>query len=278
MNILEKMLSKYSLETTTDVTNATRELMQEIALAGLYRGGFFNHAAFYGGTCLRIFHGLERFSEDLDFSLLSPNPNFSLKSYFKSVKAEFLALGIGVEISEKFKSTDTNIESAFLKQTSSIYTINIQNSKNVKIKFEIDTNPPPGFITENKLLIQPFSFFVKTYSLPDLFAGKMHALLFRSWKNRVKGRDWFDFEWYVRNGIELNLLHFVQRACQSKHLKEKEITRQKFINKLKSKIESTDVKLMKADVVNYLKDKTVLEIWSKDYFLQVADLIKFKNL
>lgn len=278
MNILEKMLSKYSLETTTDVTNATRELMQEIALAGLYRGGFFNHAAFYGGTCLRIFHGLERFSEDLDFSLLSPNPDFSLKSYFKSLEAEFSALGIGVEISDKVKSTETNIESAFLKQTSAIYTINVQNNKNVKIKFEIDTNPPPGFITENKLLLQPFSFFVKAYSLPDLFAGKMHALLFRSWKNRVKGRDWFDFEWYVRNGIELNLLHFVQRAYQSKHLKEREITRQKFIKKLKSKIESTDVKLMKADVVNYLKDKTVLEIWSKDYFLQIADLIKFKNI
>ena len=277
MEIFEKMLSKYSMATTADVTNATRELMQEIALAGLYRGGFFENAAFYGGTCLRIFHGLDRFSEDLDFSLLSSNPNFSLNPYLKSIETEFNALGIAIEIKEKLKSNKTNIESAFLKQTLPIYSLNLPNNKNIKIKIEVDTNPPLGFSTENKLLLQPFSFFIKTFSLPDLFAGKMHALLFRNWKNRIKGRDWFDFEWYVRNGIELNLSHFAQRAFQSKHIDSNELSIHEFIEKLKTRIESVDFKLVKSDIVNFIKNKENIEIWSKEYFLQITNYLKFTN-
>ncbi|MBC7694085.1 MAG: nucleotidyl transferase AbiEii/AbiGii toxin family protein [Burkholderiales bacterium] len=269
------MLSKYTIETTTDYTNATREVMQEIALAGLYRGGFFDVAAFYGGTCLRIFYGLERFSEDLDFSLLIPNRAFSLQPYFKAIETEFNALGIEIEIIEKNKSTHTSIESAFLKQTIPIYHINFDKNKNIKIKFEIDTNPPLGFETENKLLLQPFSYFVNTYSLPDLFAGKMHALLFRSWRNRVKGRDWFDFEWYIKNNVKLNLNHFSERAFQSKHLPNQTITKNEFVTLLKNKVNSTDIDLAKADVINFIKEKKSLDIWSTNYFLQIADLLKF---
>jgi len=277
MNLFEKMLSKYSLDTTTDVTNATRELMQEVALAGLYRGGFFDNAAFYGGSCLRIFYGLERFSENLDFSLLKANQKFSLRPYFKSIETEFNALGMAIEIKEKIKLNKTNIESAFLKQNTPIYNISIQNNKNIKIKFEVDTNPPLGFITENKLLLQPFSFFVKTYSLSDLFAGKMHALIYRNWKTRIKGRDWFDFEWYVKNGVELNLKHFAQRAFQSKHLLSDNLSKQEFINNLKNKVRSTDIEIAKNDIVSFIKDKRILNIWSSNYFLQLSDLIKFKE-
>lgn len=275
MDLFDKMLSKYTIETTTDYTNATREVMQEIALAGLYRGGFFDVAAFYGGTCLRIFYGLERFSEDLDFSLLIPNRSFSLQPYFKAIETEFNALGIEIEIIEKNKSTHTSIESAFLKQTLPIYHINFDKNKNIKIKFEIDTNPPLGFETENKLLLQPFSYFVNTYSLPDLFAGKMHALLFRSWRNRVKGRDWFDFEWYIKNNVKLNLNHFSERAFQSKHLPKQTITKNEFVTLLKNKVNSTDIDLAKADVINFIKEKKSLDIWSTNYFLQIVDLIKF---
>ncbi len=275
MDLFDKMLAKYTIETTADFTNATREVFQEIALAGLYRGGFFDVAAFYGGTCLRVFYGLERFSEDLDFSLLVSNKSFSLKPYFKAIEIEFNALGIEIEILEKGKSTQTSIESAFLKQTIPIYHINFQNNQSIKIKFEIDTNPPLGFSTENKLLLQPFSYFVNTYSLPDLFAGKIHALLYRSWKNRVKGRDWFDFEWYVKNDVKLNLNHFSERAFQSKHLSKQTIAKNDFIELLKNKIHRTDIDLAKADVVNFVKDKKTLDIWSANYFLQIADLLKF---
>lgn len=277
MNLFEKMLSGYTVETSTDLTNATRELMQEIALAGLYRGGFFDVAAFYGGTCLRIFYGLERYSEDLDFSLLTANQNFSLKPYFKSIETEFNALGIEIEITQKVKTSKTNVESAFLKQNSPIYNLNIQNNKQVKIKFEIDTNPPLGFTTENKLLVQPFSFFVNTYTLSDLFARKMYALLYRKWENRIKGRDWFDFEWYVRNKIELNLSHFSHRAYQSKHILSETITKQEFIEALVKKINTLDVNLAKNDVINFIKDKKALDIWSRDYFLHLTKLIKVKK-
>jgi predicted nucleotidyltransferase component of viral defense system len=250
--------------------------MQEITLAGLFRGGFFNKAAFYGGTCLRIFYGLDRFSEDLDFSLMKPEPDFKLEPYFNSVIAEFAALGIEVEIAQKQKTGNTNIESAFLKQTKTVYSLNIQSQKNIKIKFEVDINPPLGFDVENKLLLQPFSFYVNCFMISDLYAGKMHALLYRAWKTRVKGRDWFDFEWYVRNNVELNLSHFAERAFQSNHLSERIISRDDFMKMLRTKIETVDFKNAAAEVSVFIKKPSDTEIWSKDYFLQVAEMIRFK--
>lgn len=175
--------------------------MQQIALAGLYRGGFFNKAAFYGGSCLRIFLQLQRFSEDMDFSLLQPDVHFELDNYFEPITAEFKALGREVVINKKEKKKQTNVESAFLKEDTAIYNLQFRTEQTVKIKIEVDVNPPTGFNCEHKLLLLPFSFMTRCYSLPDLYAGKMHALLFRNWKARVKGRDWYDFEWYVRNNI-----------------------------------------------------------------------------
>jgi predicted nucleotidyltransferase component of viral defense system len=277
MEVFNKMLAKYNLATDADLYNATREILQEITLAGLYRGGFFSKAAFYGGTCLRIFHGLDRFSEDLDFSLMQPEPDFKLEPYFNSVIAEFAALGIEVEIIQKQKSGISNIESAFLKQTKTVYSLNIQSQKNIKIKFEVDTHPPLGFDVENKLLLQPFSFYVNCFTLPDLYAGKMHALLFRAWKTRVKGRDWYDFEWYVRNNIELNLAHFAERACQSNHLSERIISSVDFIKMLKTKIETVDFKNAASEVSIFIKRPSDTDIWSKDYFLRLVEMIKFKQ-
>ena len=212
--MLEQMLGRYTTVTEIQKQQALREVMQEIALAGLYRGGFFEKAAFYGGTCLRIFYGLPRYSEDLDFSLLQEDADFSLEPYFEAIKAEFVALDVDVSISQKKKTATTAIESAFLKNDTQIVVLDF-SGVSVKIKFEVDTHPPLGFATEEKLLIEPFSFYVKSFVLPDLYAGKMHALLFRQWKNRIKGRDWFDFEWYVRRGAQFNLAHFNQRALQS---------------------------------------------------------------
>ena len=186
------MLSRYPIATKDDLTNATHEVMQQITLAGLYRGGFFDQAAFYGGTCLRIFHGLQRFSEDMDFSLLQADENFTLENYFEQIITEFKAVGKDVEISRKAKSAQTNIESAFLKENTEIYDLKFTTEKRIKIKIEVDTQPPLDFATEYKLLLLPFSFMTRCYSLPDLYAGKMHAFLFRNWKTRVKGRDWYD--------------------------------------------------------------------------------------
>jgi len=209
--MIKEWIESYEPKNIQDTEQALREIMQEIALAGLYRANFFKHAAFYGGTALRIFHQLNRFSEDLDFSLLQKDTDFEFDYYFKSIVDEFQSLGIKVSLNQKIKSTISSIDSAFLKSDTfwselifedTIPQIKLSIKPNIKIKLEIDTNPPLQFGTENKLLTKPFSFYVNCLTLPDLFAGKMHALLFRKWKTRVKGRDWYDLEWYIKKRSE----------------------------------------------------------------------------
>lgn len=275
MSVVDQMLRKYDLGTNEDVTQALREVMQEIALAGLYRGGFFDKAAFYGGTCLRIFHGLPRFSEDLDFSLLQPQPAFSFEPYFKSLKQEFAAFGFEVELSEKKKTTTTDIVSAFLKNNATVYDLKVVGKKTIKIKFEVDTDPPLRFSTEEKLLIQPYSFYVKCFSPPDLFAGKVHALMYRRWQNRVKGRDWFDFEWYVRQGTPLNLVHFAERAKQSGDLQTDKLEEAEFLGLLQQRIQNLNIESARDDVVHFLRDPGQLKIWSRNYFEQLSGLLRF---
>lgn len=270
MTVLKQMLEKYDMTMADGAVNGLREVMQEVALAGLYRGGFFDKAAFYGGTCLRIFYGLPRFSEDLDFSLLESDADFSLEPYFKAVREEFSALGLQAEMSAKKKTVRTGIESAFLKSDTRLFSFAVHADKTIKIKFEVDTEPPLGFATEEKLLLQPFSFYVKCFSLPDLFAGKMHALLFRNWKNRVKGRDWFDFEWYVRKSISMNLSHFGIRAKQSGNLQGENLTEPDFRQLLHQRIDALDVVPARNDVSRFVKDVEALKIWSRDYFHELA--------
>ena len=221
---------------------------------------------------MRIFHKLPRFSEDLDFSLLQPENSFLLENYFEAIIDEFKALGREVVISKKEKKQQTQVESAFLKDTTEIYNLRFQTTQSIKIK--VDTQPPLGFSTEPKLLLLPFSFMVRCYTLPDLFAGKMHALLFRNWKNRVKGRDWYDFEWYVRNAIPLGFNHFLQRAGQTHGYTEETLTPQIFRELLVKKILETDMDLIKNDVRPFIKNQSDMDIWTTEYFLQLADLIK----
>lgn len=271
-SVFDQMMGRYTIQTVDDRTNALHEVMQQIALAGLYRAGFFNKAAFYGGTCLRIFHALPRFSEDLDFSLLQPDPNFTISDYFDAIVDEFKALGREVVISKKEKKKQSPVESAFLKDTTEIYNIHFQSTPSIKIKIEVDLQPPLGFSTEPKLLLLPFSFMVPCYTLPDLFAGKMHAMLFRSWNNRVKGRDWYDFEWYVRHSISLGFEHFIKRAQQTHGYDSTFMTPTIFKELLKKRILETDINLVKNDVQPFIKDSSEIAIWSTDYFLQMVDI------
>jgi predicted nucleotidyltransferase component of viral defense system len=278
-SVLEQMLLKYADEDSYGIPDqrAVHEVMQQVALAGLYRGGFFDKAAFYGGTCLRIFYGLSRFSEDMDFSLLSRSGNaFRIEDYFDALISEFDAYGQIVSITKKKKSSSTAIESAFLKGDTAVYDLRLDGSPKVKIKIEVDTDPPLGFRTEPKLSLQPFSFMTNCYVLSDLYAGKMHALLYRNWKNRVKGRDWYDFEWYVRNEVCLNLQHLAARIAQSEKTAFEEITPARFLQILKNKIGNTDIDLVKSEAAPFLRDPEEIRIWSTDYFLRLADLIRFE--
>lgn len=283
MNIIDQMLKKYDLQSETELINALKEIFQEIALLGLYRGGFFDKAAFYGGTSLRILYGLERFSEDLDFSLLEKNKDFDIEKYFPSIVSEFEALGIEISLNKKSKSSDTDIESAFLKNDTSIHTLNIESKglenihsgRKLKIKLEVDTNPPLKFQTEAKTLLLPMTLNVRTMTLPNLYAGKMHALLFRSWKTRVKGRDWFDFEWYVKNSTALNLEHLCQRMKESGNFEKDILTKEEFVELLYAKIDTLDVGQAINEVKGFVKDVRVFDFWSKDYFKLLASKIKF---
>lgn len=275
-DIFDQMLSRYEIRTKDDEKNAKHEIMQQVALSGLYRAQFFDKAAFYGGTCLRIFHDLQRFSEDMDFSLLRKDKAFSIENYFNSVENEFKALGRKVEIHKKNKKGRSQVESAFLKDRTDIYNIQFQTEPSIKIKIEVDTDPPLQFQTEHKLLLLPFSFMTRCFTLSGLFAGKMHAFLFRTWRNRVKGRDWYDFEWYIRNQIAIDFNHFLERTIQSESIEREILTKTKLKSLLKEKIENTRIELVKADVSPFLKNPRDLEIWSTDYFLQLVDLIKFE--
>ena len=287
MNIIEQMLSKYSIDSEADLVNALKEVFQEIALLGLYHGGFFNKAAFYGGTALRILYGLNRFSEDLDFTLLEKDDSFDIEKYFPSIIDEFEALGISIDLKKKIKkNTNSDIESAFLKNGTSIHTLNIQandlssilggihSGKKLKIKFEVDTNPPLKFQTEAKTLLMPKTFNIISMTLPNLYAGKMHAILFRNWQTRVKGRDWYDFEWYVKQNTKLNLEHLQERMYESGDLnKNIELDKTIFKNLMYNKIETLDIAKAIEEVSPFIKDKSVFDFWSKDYFKLLTDRI-----
>lgn len=271
--IYDSMLSRYDMTTEQNKRNAIYEVNQQVILAGLYNGGFFESAAFYGGTCLRIFYGLQRFSEDMDFSLLTQNETFDFSKYFQPIVDAFALVGREVEIKKKDKKNFGKIESAFLKDNTDVYDIMFQTEKSIKIKIEVDTYPPLNFKTEQKLLLQPHSFMTRCFSLPDLFAGKMHALIYRTWKNRVKGRDWYDFEWYVRHNIPLNFIHFVERC---KQFNNEDITLDLFIVKLKERLFTADIKQVKEDVLPFVRNPKELDIWSNDYFIQLADMVNIK--
>lgn len=283
--MIKEWIEDYNPQNETDILSTLREIMQEITLAGLSRTDFFEKAAFYGGTALRIFYNLDRYSEDLDFSLLQPDLDFSIEPYFKAILDEFKSLGLTVRIVEKEKVKETAIDSAFLKAETIwkeivlediIKETGVRSNKTLKIKIEVDKHPPLNFKTEEKLALRPFSFYVKCYTKPSLFAGKMHALLFRKWKNRVKGRDWYDLEWYIKKGIPLDINHFLTRAKDTNDWEEDRISNEQIIGLLNAKIESVSFNRIKEDVVRFIPNDEVLKIWSPEYFKDLVEKIRFE--
>lgn len=223
--VIEQMLRKYDSKNIYDQKNAMKEVMQEIVLYGLSRAGFFREAAFYGGTALRIFYGLDRFSEDLDFSLMTSNPNFDLKAYFPELEKTVRSFGLNVVISEKEKNKESAIRSAFLKGNTKEHFLlfyadevtanSITKNEALKIKFEIDTMPPAFATFERRFCLAPMPYEINLYDEPSLFAGKIHAVLCRAWQNRVKGRDLYDYVFYLSKGATVNQKHLQARLMQS---------------------------------------------------------------
>lgn len=280
-----RMLDRYKTRSLEDHLLALREILQEIALLGLWRSKFFDKAAFYGGTSLRILYGLDRFSEDLDFSLLSPMMDFDLSFYTGALQKEIAAFGFDVRVESRKKTSQGAIQSAFLKantvrqllviQTIETYVQMVHREQVLKIKLEVDTDPPPGFATETRYLMHPIPFAVRIYVLPDLFAGKMHAILCRRWKNRSKGRDWYDLVWYASNHPQLHLAHLEQRMRQSGDWTEAgPISPEKFKNLTDGVIENVDVDQIRKEVEPFVKNPEHLQIWSRMFFRDVVGRIQ----
>lgn len=271
--LYEKMLSAYDQSTEAARKNAIYEVSQQLVLAGLADGGFFDKAAFYGGTCLRIFHGLNRFSEDMDFTLLKKDEPFPFEQYFQPIINQFAMVGRAVEITKKDKKSFGKVESAFLKDNTDVYNLSFQTEKSIKVKIEVDTAPPLKFATEQKLLLQPKSFMTRCVTLPCLFAGKMSALVFRAWKTRIKGRDWYDFEWYVRNGVPMDWNHLQERIRESVG---QEMTLDQFRAALRERLATADISQVKADVLPFMNNPHETDIWSNEYFLLLSDQMKIQ--
>jgi len=282
---IRQILATYEIRSLGDSLRALREVMQEIALLGLWRSKFFEKAAFYGGTALRVLYGLDRFSEDLDFSLLEKNEDFDLADYSEALKRELASFGFAVEIESRIKHPGTAIQSAFLKADTRTQMITVEFERGLiqqvprnqvlKIKLEIDTDPPSGFSTGTRYLLRPVPFAVRTFSLPDLFAGKMHAVLCREWKSRAKGRDWYDLVWFAAHRPELHLSHLDQRMRQTGHWAgPSPLTDADFRGLLAGRIGRVDIDQIRREVEPFVKDPASLTLWSKEFFLDVASRIK----
>jgi len=273
VEIVQARLDACNCQSVREEENAIREIAQEIVLGGLSRAGFFKKAAFQGGTCLRILYGLERFSEDLDFVLMAQEKSFQLGKYLAALAEELRVYGFIFETAGR-EDAEKAVQKQFLKDDSLVRLITFKHFKpgrdvrSVRIKIEIDTNPPGQGRVETKYHDYPFAYDVTVQDLPTLFASKFHALLCRGY---VKGRDWYDFLWYVCRKTGINFSHLTAAIDQIGPWKGKGIRTDKIwcLKELGSRIREIDWNKAKSDVMPFIKPKEVpsIEIWSTDFFL-----------
>lgn len=252
---------------------ALREITQEVVLAALSRGDFFTNALFQGGACLRIFHGLNRFSEDLDFILREPDPSFRWRDHLHRVEQELQAYGYRLEIVDR-SNADAAVKKAFLKDDSLGKVLELRFPfrsgplAKIRIKLEIDSNPPAASGAALEYLDFPFLSSVSVQDMPTLFAGKLHALLCREY---VKGRDWFDFIWYTGRGTPVNGVYLSAALNLVGPWASKDIT----VNfdwlatELGAAIARLDFEQAVKDVRRFLpaSERPSLDLWNKDLFM-----------
>ena len=282
---LEIMIAKYNPKNNLERENAIKEIIQEIALAGLSRGGFFEKAAFYGGTCLRIFYGLDRFSEDLDFALVKKDEGFKFDDYFPRLKREFLSYGIDLNIELKKKSNASLVQSAFLKGNSLMLMMtffpknedakHILSNQKIKIKFEIDMDNPEGGITEYKYRMFPSPYEIQVFDESTLFAGKIHAILCREYKNHVKGRDYYDYLFYIEKGVPFNMKYLENKLKNTGKIAMDEILSLDRVKEfLRDRFEKVNYNQAIEDVSNFIVQEESLNLWKKEFFLSTLDSLR----
>lgn len=278
IQIIQDRLNSYSPQTKQEEENVIKQIYQEISLFALSRAGFFKLAAFQGGTCLRIIYNLNRFSEDLDFILINPDKTFVWEPFLKKMTTVFESFGVQLQAIDRSKAPGT-IQRAFLKQNSfgKILQLGYQrgssDKQNVMIRLEIDTNPPSGSFFSTHYVDFPIPFSIVAQDKPTLFASKCHALLCRDF---LKGRDWYDFLWYVSNKTPVNFAHLKAALTQTGHWNAQEpFNREDLVTLLKKRILEIDWKSAAADVQSFLmmRDREFLQEWSQPLFLAYVDKI-----
>ena len=278
---IDEMLRLRADAKDPDKKNLVKEILQEIVLCGLSRAGFFKKAAFYGGTALRIFYGLDRFSEDLDFSLMEKDLDFDLAAYFPMLEKELESYGLNMAVSEKEKYSDTAIQSAFLKGNTRELLLQfyadpklsntVASNESLRIKFEIDIDPPAYAEFERRYKLLPSPHEVNLYDLPSLFAGKTHAVLCRAWKNRIKGRDLYDYVFYLSRDVRINLPHLRERLIASGALAPDDRFDLCILkDMLNEKFNQIDYASAKEDVRHFIRDEASLELWSANFFKAIT--------
>jgi predicted nucleotidyltransferase component of viral defense system len=280
--VIQNMLRSYSSQDLQKQKQRLIEIVQLLTLMGLSRSNFFHRVAFYGGSSLRILHQLPRFSEDLDFSLVQLDSAFQLEDFFPFVQDNLSAFGFSMVILSKPKKEVSQIQSAFLKGNTRKHFLEIapnnhrgkfpfSHNDSLKIKFEVDIDPPLFANTEVNYLLEPIPFSVKSYDLPSLFAGKIHAMLCRKWKNRIKGRDYFDYVWFLTNNVPVNMKHLEARLRQSNTLQDGQQWGKSILEKmLMDRFETVSYEKAKADVMPFIGDYTSLELWSSAFFTHIT--------
>jgi len=273
IQLIQDRLDSYHCKSELEEEHAIREIVQDIVLAALGRTDFFKQAVFQGGTCLRIFYGLNRFSEDLDFILKEPDSRFRLQPHLQSLIEELDAYGYQAEMVDRSRD-GVAVKKAFIKEDSigKVLLLNHSGKKGplrkIRIKLEIDTNPPSGSRTEIKYIDFPFVSAVVVQDKPSLFAGKLHALLCRDY---IKGRDWVDFLWYTSRGIQINYSFLASALRQQGPWKGQdiEIDLAWCIAALEKTIQSIDWKAAAEDVRRFVRtvEQPSINLWSKELFL-----------
>lgn len=284
-SIIEQMLNQHETVTLTDKKNSIKEIVQELILCGLSRAGFFRVAAFYGGTALRIIHGLDRFSEDLDFSLIRPDPDFRLDAYLPALEKELLSYGFHFTADIRTKAFDSDIQSAFVKGNTREHMLicyadeqlahTIGSQELIKVIFEVDTTPPPyaGFDQQYRLL--PIPYGVSLYDMPSLFAGKIHAVICRAWKNRIKGRDLYDYIFFLSRQTPVNLKHLNARLVDSGFEGSRDnLSLDEIKQILFKRFSAIDYNQAKSDVLPFIRNPASLDVWSEDFFKSITNQLQ----
>lgn len=246
------------------------EKFQNLILMGLsLRTDFFKHVAMFGGTALRIFHNLPRFSEDLDFTMDTSDPDFSFIPYKEPMQSFFTGVGLEeVQINTKEQGKD-------VLSVSLVLSTNRSNSLKVKIDIE---KSPFEVLPETETLYgsYPYQYPARVCTLSSSFAGKMDAIINRQWGNkRVKGRDWYDFLWYMRKGTDLDICWLEERMRAKGSLESAESLTPELLGEMfEERARSVDVREVLRDVRPFMTDsleKNSSDTWTADMFVLQKD-------